>query len=104
LRNGEVREFTINPAEFGMAEHDGSALKATSRDASVAIVRRVIDNEAGPARDIVLLNAGAALYAANVAESLADGVQRARDALSSGRAGEVLFNFVQATQAFAPQA
>ena len=104
LRNGEVREYRINPTEFGMAEHDGSALKATSREASLAIVRRVIDNEPGPARDIVLLNAGAALYAANVAETLADGVQRAREALTSGRAGEVLFNFVQATQAFAPQA
>ncbi|MGC4059770.1 MAG: anthranilate phosphoribosyltransferase [Aquabacterium sp.] len=105
LRNGEVSEYTVTPAQFGLAEHDGSMLKAPSREASVATVRRVFDNEPGPARDIVLLNAGAALYAANVADSLADGVERARDALASGRAGEALFNFIQTTQGLAaPQA
>jgi anthranilate phosphoribosyltransferase len=87
-----------------LAEHDGSMLKAASKDLSVAIIRRVFDNEPGPARDIVLLNAGAALYAANVADSLANGVDRARDALASGRAGEALFNFIQTTQGLAAQA
>jgi anthranilate phosphoribosyltransferase len=101
LKDGEVREYRIHPAQFGMAEHDGSMLKAASRDASLAIVRRVLDNEAGPARDIVLLNAGAALYAADVADSLADGVERARQVLADGRAGEALFHFVQSTQALA---
>lgn len=105
LRNGEVHEYTITPGQFGLAEHDGSMLKAASREASVATVRRVFDNEPGPARDIVLLNAGAALYAANVAASLAEGVERAREALASGRAGEALFNFIQTTQGLAaPQA
>jgi anthranilate phosphoribosyltransferase len=105
LRNGEVSEYTITPGQFGLAEHDGSMLKAPSREASVATVRRVFDNEPGPARDIVLLNAGAGLYAANVADSLLDGVERARDALASGRAGEALFNFIQTTQGLvAPQA
>ncbi|WP_290872185.1 anthranilate phosphoribosyltransferase [Aquabacterium sp.] len=104
LKDGVVSEYTVNPTQFGLAEHDGSALKAGSREASLAIVRRVIDNEPGPARDIVLLNAGAAIYAANVAASLAEGVERAREALSSGKAGEALFNFVQASQAFAPRA
>lgn len=101
LLHGEVREYTISPGQFGLAEHDGSMLKAQSRDMSMAIVRRVFDNEPGPARDIVLLNAGAAIYAANVADSLADGVDRAREALSSGRAGEALFNFIQTTQGLA---
>ncbi len=104
LKGGEVREYTINPGQFGFAEHDGSALKAASREASVAIVRRVLDNELCPARDIVLLNAGAALYAADVADSLANGVERARDALASGRAAEALFNFTQTTQGLASAA
>jgi len=105
LRNGEVREYLVSPGQFGLAEHDGSMLKAQNREMSMAIVRRVFDNEPGPARDIVLLNAGAALYAANVADSLANGIERARDALASGRAGEVLFNFIQTTQGLAaPQA
>jgi anthranilate phosphoribosyltransferase len=105
LRNGEVREYVVSPGQFGLAEHDGSMLKAQNREMSMAIVRRVFDNEPGPARDIVLLNAGAALYAANVADSLGDGIERARDALASGRAGEVLFNFIQTTQGLAaPQA
>jgi anthranilate phosphoribosyltransferase len=104
LKNGEVREYSISPTQFGLAEHDGSMLKAPSKDLSVAIIRRVFDNEPGPARDIVLLNAGAALYAANVADSLANGVDRARDALASGRAGEALFNFIQTTQGLAVQA
>jgi anthranilate phosphoribosyltransferase len=101
LKDGEVREYTVHPAQFGLAEHDGSALKAANCEASVAIVRRVLDNEPGPARDIVVLNAAAALYAANVAESLADGVHRAREALASGRAGQALYQFVQTTQGLA---
>jgi anthranilate phosphoribosyltransferase len=98
LKDGEVREYTIHPSQFGIAEHDGSMLKAQSREVSLAIVRRVMANEPGPARDIVLLNAGAALYAANVADSLSDGVERARHALSSGAAAQVLDRFVATTQ------
>jgi anthranilate phosphoribosyltransferase len=101
LKDGEVREYTINPGQFGIGEHDGSMLKAQSREVSLAIVRRVMDNEPGPARDIVVLNAGAALYAANVADSLADGVERARHALSSGTAAQVLDRFVITTQRLA---
>ncbi|MDE2594697.1 MAG: anthranilate phosphoribosyltransferase [Burkholderiales bacterium] len=101
LKNGEVSEYTLSPDQFGMGEHDGSMLKATTREASLAIVQRVLHNESGPARDIVLLNAGAAIYAANVADSLADGVERAREALASGRAHEAMLKFVQTTQSLA---
>ena len=66
------------------------------------VLLSVLDGrEQGAPRDIVLLNAGAAIYAANVADSLADGVERAREALSSGRAAERLLKFVQTTQALA---
>lgn len=104
LKDGEVNEYTITPDQFGMGEHDGSMLKATSREASKAIVERVLHNESGPARDIVLLNAGAAIYAANVAASLAEGVEMARDALSSGRAAQALQKFTQVTTRLAQQA
>ncbi len=101
LKDGEVREYRINPGQFGIAEHDGSMLKAQTREMSQAILQRVLANEPGPARDIVVMNAGAALYAADVAGSLADGIERAREALASGRAAEKLAQFVQATQRLA---
>ena len=101
LKDGEVREYRIHPGQFGIAEHDGSMLKAQTREMSQAILHRVLANEPGPARDIVLMNAGAALYAADVADSLADGIERARSALASGRAAEKLDQFVQATQRLA---
>ena len=101
LKDGEVREYRINPGQFGIAEHDGSMLKAQTREMSQAVLQRVLANEPGPARDIVLMNAGAALYAADVAGSLADGIERAREALASGRAAEKLEQFVRATQRLA---
>ena len=101
LKNGQVSEYTVHPSHFGLAEHDGTLLKAGNREASIEIMRAVLDNQSGPARDIVLLNAGAAIYAANVADSLADGVERAREALASGRAAERLLKFVQTTQSLA---
>ena len=101
LKDGEVSEYRINPGQFGIAEHDGSMLKAQTREMSQAVLQRVLANEPGPARDIVLMNAGAALYAADVAGSLADGIERAREALASGRAADKLEQFVRATQRLA---
>ncbi|TXH35383.1 MAG: anthranilate phosphoribosyltransferase [Burkholderiaceae bacterium] len=101
LKDGEVREYRINPGQFGIAEHDGAMLKAQTREMSQAILQRVLANEPGPARDIVLMNAGAALCAADVASSLAEGIERAREALASGRAADKLAQFVQVTQRLA---
>jgi anthranilate phosphoribosyltransferase len=64
-------------------------------------MRAVLDNESGPARDIVMLNAGVALYAANVAATIADGVALAREALASGRALAKMSQFVDATKRLA---
>jgi anthranilate phosphoribosyltransferase len=104
LKDGEVREYTINPEHFGLAAHDGSALKAMNAQASVDIIRRVLDRQHGPARDIVILNAGAALYAANVADSLTNGIERAREALDSGKAANTLATFIDTTQRLATAA
>jgi anthranilate phosphoribosyltransferase len=102
LIDGDVREYTVHPQQFGLAQHDGSALKVVSAQGSVDTVRRVLDNHPGPARDIVLLNAGAALYAANVSRSMADGVALAREVLAAGKAAEALYAFIQTTQGFKP--
>jgi anthranilate phosphoribosyltransferase len=67
----------------------------------LALVRSVLDNEPGPARDIVALNAGVALYAADVASSMADGIRLAQEAIGSGRAAAKLSQFVAVSQRLA---
>jgi anthranilate phosphoribosyltransferase len=99
LQNGEIREYEIHPEDFGMAMASNRALRVETPEESVAMLRGVLDNQPGAARDIVLLNAGAALYAANVAASIGDGIERAREALSSGAAKDKLAQFVAFTQA-----
>jgi anthranilate phosphoribosyltransferase len=97
LRDGVVSEYEIEPAQFGLAPADSSALRVASPDESRARVLDALENRDGAARDIVLLNAGAALYSAGVAESIAAGLARARDALASGRARAKLDQFIAAT-------
>ncbi|MBP7566836.1 MAG: anthranilate phosphoribosyltransferase [Burkholderiaceae bacterium] len=98
LKDGEITEYEIHPEDFGLPMASSRALKVETAEQSAGILRGVLNDEAGPARDIVLLNAGAALYAANVAPSIADGIARARTALSSGAARERLSRFVAITQ------
>jgi anthranilate phosphoribosyltransferase len=86
LRDGVVREYSVSPEQFGMATHDIAALKVASVEESRARVLKALDNQPGPERDIVALNAGAAIYAAAVTDSLAEGVERAREAMASGAA------------------
>ncbi len=99
LKNGEIREYEIHPEDFGMAMASNRALRVETPEESVAMLRGVLDNQAGAARDIVLLNAGAALYAANVAASIAEGIARAREALASGAAKAKLAQYLAFTQA-----
>ena len=86
LKNGEITEYEIHPEDFGMVMSSNRALKVETPEASKAMLLGVLDNQAGPAKDIVILNAGAALYAANVAASLEAGMQLARTAIESGAA------------------
>ena len=99
LKNGEIREYEIHPEDFGMAMASNRALRVETPEESVAMLRGVLDNQAGAARDIVVLNAGAALYAANVAGTIAEGIQRAREALASGAAQAKLAQFIAFSQA-----
>ncbi len=86
LKDGVVREYEIHPEDFGIAMVGTRAFRVDDPEQSKAMLMGVLNGEQGPARDIVCLNAGAALYAANVASSIEDGLQRARTALDSGAA------------------
>ncbi len=77
LRDGKVREYEIHPEDFGIAMSASRNLKVADPEESIAMLRGVLDNQPGPANDIVALNAGAALYVAGVADSIADGLARA---------------------------
>jgi anthranilate phosphoribosyltransferase len=102
LRNGEVKEYVVHPSDFGMPVYDSRVLRVADRDESVRAIQRAFANEEGPTRDVVLLNAAGALYCANVAGSIADGVKLAREAVASGAATRKLEQFVAATKRIAP--
>jgi anthranilate phosphoribosyltransferase len=86
LKDGQVREYEIHPEDYGFAMSSNRALRVETPEQSRAMLLGVLDNQAGPARDIVVLNAGVALYAANVVDSIETGIARAREALASGAA------------------
>jgi anthranilate phosphoribosyltransferase len=94
LKNGQITEYEIHPEDFGLTMASNRALRVDTPEESMAMLRGVLDNEPGAARDIVMINAGAALYAANVASSMADGLARARVAIESGAAKAKLAQFV----------
>ena len=98
LKNGQITEYEIHPEDFGLPMASNRALRVDTPEQSLAVLRGVLDNQAGAARDIVMLNAGAALYAANVAGSIAEGIERAREAIASGAAKAKLAQFVAFSQ------
>ncbi|HET7359316.1 MAG TPA: anthranilate phosphoribosyltransferase [Rhodanobacteraceae bacterium] len=101
LRDGVVSEYEIEPEDFGLAMASSRNLRVDDVAQSKAMLLGVLDGAPGPAGDIVMLNAGAALYAANVANSIADGIARARDVIGSGAARARLDAFVAATRRLA---
>ena len=104
LKDGEVREYEIHPEDFGLSMKSNRGLKVSDAIESKSMVIEALDNVEGTPREIVLLNAGAALYAANVAQSIKDGIDRAREAVASGAAKRKLGEFVSATQKLATPA
>lgn len=104
LKDGEVREYRVHPSDFGLPVYDARVLRVANQQESVGCIQRALANEDGPVRDIVLLNAGAALYCAGVAVSVTDGVRRAREAVASGAALAKLSQFVAVTQRLKPAA
>ena len=106
LKDGEVREYEIHPEDFGLPMASNRALKVDTPEQSRDLLLAVLDNSPDPAvraaRDIVLLNAGVALYAANVVPSMTEGLQRARAALESGAARAKLNDLVATAKALTP--
>ena len=84
LKDGEITRYTIEPEAFDLQRVAIDHIKADGPDQSVAMIRGLLGGEAGPARDIVALNAGAAIYVSGLAGSLADGVKKAQQVLDSG--------------------
>jgi anthranilate phosphoribosyltransferase len=97
-RDGGIEEYEIHPEDFGLPMSSNRALRVETPQQSLDMLRGVLDNRPGAARDIVLLNAGVALYAADVSASIAEGIEKAREVLASGAAKAKMEAFVAATQ------
>ncbi|MDZ7828670.1 MAG: anthranilate phosphoribosyltransferase [Halofilum sp. (in: g-proteobacteria)] len=97
FRDGDISTYTVQPEDFDMQRANIARIRVSSIDESLAMVRSVLDNEEGPARDIVALNAGAAIYVAGVADSLHEGVEKAREVIANGAARINLDELVRAS-------
>ena len=98
LADGQIREYEIHPEDFGIAMSATRNLRVADADESRIRLLEALADVPGPARDIVALNAGAALYAAGVADSIADGLERARAAIRTGAARAKLDDYLRVTQ------
>jgi anthranilate phosphoribosyltransferase len=101
LKDGAIHEYEIHPEDFGLTMASNRTFKVDTPEQSKALLLSVLGNDAGPARDIVILNAGAGLYAANVASTMIEGIAMARAAIESGRALAKVHQFVARTQELA---
>ncbi len=100
LKNGSIDCYTVQPEDFGLARTDISALVVDGPAQSLAMIKAVLAGEKGPARDIVLLNAGAAIYVADLADNLAAGIARAAEVIDSGAAAAKLEALVSLSNSF----
>jgi anthranilate phosphoribosyltransferase len=100
LKNGEVSEYEVHPEDFGLTMSSTRQLKVADASESKAMMLAALDNTAGAAREVVCLNAGAALYAANKADSIATGIALARETIASGAARKKVEEFVQFTRKY----
>ena len=101
LRNGEIREYDIHPEDFGLAMFSNRGLKVENAEESRQMILEALENREGTPRDIVILNAAAAMYAANLVDSIPEGLVKARETIASGAARAKLDQFVTATRSFA---
>ncbi len=100
LKDGTIRRYSIWPEEFGMERAPISEIAVEGPEQSLTMIRSVLEDHAGPARDIVTLNAGAAIYTAGLAGDLKEGMEKARAAIASGEARNRLDRLVILTQSF----
>jgi len=100
LKNGKVEEYTINSTRFGFKLAPLNAIQAKSSEEAKKLLLSVLDNQAGPARDIVMLNSGAAIYVSDLAESMDQGVRKAGEVIASGAARVKLNQLIEFSNRF----
>jgi len=101
LKEGAIRRYSIRPEEFGMQRSALETIQVADAAQSLAMIRSVLEDHPGPARDIVTLNAGAAIYTAGLADDLKAGIEKARAAIASGEARNRLDRLIIVSQGFA---
>ncbi len=100
LKDGKVRCYRIEPSQFGLQTAHIADLAVKDAQESLALITRVFDDDPGPARDIVALNAGAAIYVAGLADSLAEGINKALEVIASGSAKQTFARLVEVSNSF----
>ena len=100
LKNGEISTYTIEPEQFKLQRTDISTLAVESVEESLQVMYAVLDNQSGPTLDIVLLNAGAAIYTTGIEDSLATGIESAKHVIENGSARSRLDELAKLTQSF----
>jgi anthranilate phosphoribosyltransferase len=100
LKNNEITEYKIQPEDFGFTQHPVSHIRVKNAAESLEMVNSVLNNEAGPARDIVALNAGAAIYVAGLTASHKAGIERALEVIESGEARQKLLDLINESNSF----
>ena len=104
LKNGEISEYEIHPEDFGMPMQSNRAIKVETPEESLTMLKSVLANQDGPAKNIVILNAGIVLYTAGVASTMKAGIDRAREAIETGAAQAKLEQVLAFTQSLAKAA
>lgn len=99
LKDGQVSEYTVTPEQFGLQSVPLDSIRVATVDEAKAMLLGVLNNEAGAARDIVQLNAGAAIYAAGITATLADGIKKAAEVIASGAAKHKLAELIRQSHA-----
>ena len=100
LKDGEVKTYSVSPSDFGLEMTDITALKVDTVAQSLAVIQSVFADTSGPARDIVCVNAGAAIYVSGIVDSWSAGVQMAQSVIASGKAANVLKELVEKSNSY----
>ncbi|CUS82415.1 anthranilate phosphoribosyltransferase [Candidatus Kryptonium thompsonii] len=100
LKNGEVKTYEIVPEDFGLKRWDLNLILGGDAKLNAEIIRKILDGESGPHRDVTLLNSGAAIYVSGLASSIYEGIKMAEEAIDSGRAKQKLEDLVKLTNSF----
>jgi anthranilate phosphoribosyltransferase len=98
LKDGEIKTYLLNPEDYGFPIREGGEIKGEGPEQNAGIIVALLNGEKGAKRDILLMNAGAAVYVGGAAETLAEGIERAAEAIDSGKAYEKLRQFIEFTR------